>query len=401
MTRRQFLNDLYRRLGAMSTEEAEQHLTYYAEMLADRMEEGMTEEEAVASMESVDTIAQRILQDAGVPERSVFDDPVEPAEPVEEFAEAKPKKKRRWWIGALIAVVVMLVLLPVLAIGGLVALNMVDPSDGIQIDTDDGYVAMDEHGLRVESDGKVVSIGPDGITVAEQTTASEAVAAYHAAGREPYTVSTENLHAIQVEWAAGDVQVKAWDGDEIRFVEMFGDSKSSHSDSDRLSYVIDNRELEIRFNSGKGNVYNGNKLLKLEIPADWDLSELEIETASADVDVDDVDMRNLHVETASGNILVKGEIPYIETDTASGWVSISCSETLRELEVDTASGDVDLTVEKDAPFVLEYDTASGTLDNASAIAMEHKGNFHSRGSGGPHLKVETASGDLQLTEMYR
>ena len=50
MTRREFLNELYRRLGKMSREEAEQYLTYYAEMLADRMEEGMTEEEAVASM---------------------------------------------------------------------------------------------------------------------------------------------------------------------------------------------------------------------------------------------------------------------------------------------------------------------------------------------------------------
>ena len=46
MTRREFLNELYRLLGKMSREEAEQYLTYYAEMLADRMEEGMTEEEA-------------------------------------------------------------------------------------------------------------------------------------------------------------------------------------------------------------------------------------------------------------------------------------------------------------------------------------------------------------------
>ena len=43
MTRAQFLNELYRRLGSMSKEQAEQHLTYYAEMLMDRMEEGMSE----------------------------------------------------------------------------------------------------------------------------------------------------------------------------------------------------------------------------------------------------------------------------------------------------------------------------------------------------------------------
>ena len=68
MTRKQFLNDLYLRLTALGPERAEQHLTDYAEMLADRMEEGMSEEEAVASMEDLDTIARRILEEEGQPE---------------------------------------------------------------------------------------------------------------------------------------------------------------------------------------------------------------------------------------------------------------------------------------------------------------------------------------------
>ena len=68
MTRGDFLNSLYHRLGSLDREQAEQHLTYYAEMLMDRMEEGMSEEEAVASMEDVETIASRILQDEGCAE---------------------------------------------------------------------------------------------------------------------------------------------------------------------------------------------------------------------------------------------------------------------------------------------------------------------------------------------
>ena len=65
MTRAQFLNDLYHRLEGLTQEQAEQHLTYYAEMLADRMEEGMSEEQAVESMEDVETIARRILEEEG------------------------------------------------------------------------------------------------------------------------------------------------------------------------------------------------------------------------------------------------------------------------------------------------------------------------------------------------
>ena len=394
MTRKQFLNDLYRRLGSMSTEEAEQHLTYYAEMLADRMEDGMTEEEAVASMESVDTIARRILQDAVVPERSVFDDPVE------DFAEEKPKKKRRWWVGVLIAAAVILILLPLAAVMTvLFVFDEVVETEEIKINTDDGYVVLDDRGIHVEDDGKTVHIGPDGISVSQDGGVAETMTEYHAADQEPYTVSTRNIHAIQVEWSAGDVMVTTWDGDEIRFVEMFSHGASDHRDSDRLSYVIDEGELEIRFNSRNGNILDGNKLLKLEIPADWNLSDLEIETASAYVDIDTVDIEKLRVETASGGVVVKGEISRVDVDSASGQVMIVCSDALRELEVDTASGDVDLTVEQDAPFVVRYETGSGRLENPSAIDMEHKGDTYSRGTGGPRMEVETASGNLRLMEM--
>lgn len=78
MTRVQFLNDLYHHLYGMTREQAEQHLTYYAEMLADRMEEGMSEEDAVASMEDVETIARRIMEEEGLPYTPPDQRPVAP-----------------------------------------------------------------------------------------------------------------------------------------------------------------------------------------------------------------------------------------------------------------------------------------------------------------------------------
>ena len=78
MTRVQFLNDLYHHLYGMTKEQVEQHLTYYAEMLADRMEEGMSEEEAVAGMEDVETIARRILEEEGLPYTPPDQRPVTP-----------------------------------------------------------------------------------------------------------------------------------------------------------------------------------------------------------------------------------------------------------------------------------------------------------------------------------
>lgn len=63
MTKLKFLLLLHDKLAALPSDEVEQGLNFYSEMIEDRMEEGMTEEEAVASVGSVDEIAAQIAAD--------------------------------------------------------------------------------------------------------------------------------------------------------------------------------------------------------------------------------------------------------------------------------------------------------------------------------------------------
>ena len=63
MTKEQFLLALYKRLSALSRTEREERLTFYGEMIEDRMEEGLSEEEAVAAVGSADEIAGQILKE--------------------------------------------------------------------------------------------------------------------------------------------------------------------------------------------------------------------------------------------------------------------------------------------------------------------------------------------------
>lgn len=68
MTREEFLNDLKSALSGMNEEEIDSVLAYYSEMLDDRVEAGMSEEDALNAMEPVETIAARVLSEAGVAE---------------------------------------------------------------------------------------------------------------------------------------------------------------------------------------------------------------------------------------------------------------------------------------------------------------------------------------------
>lgn len=62
MTKAQFLKSLEERLSGLPREEREERLNFYSEMIEDRMEEGLSEEEAVSAVGSADEIAGQIME---------------------------------------------------------------------------------------------------------------------------------------------------------------------------------------------------------------------------------------------------------------------------------------------------------------------------------------------------
>ncbi|MBQ9783639.1 MAG: DUF1700 domain-containing protein [Clostridia bacterium] len=67
MTRNEFLSALAQKLYGVPEKDKESSLEYYGEMINDRIEEGMTEEEAVAALGSPEEIATQILRELPLP----------------------------------------------------------------------------------------------------------------------------------------------------------------------------------------------------------------------------------------------------------------------------------------------------------------------------------------------
>ena len=63
MTREVFLNSLREKLSGLPKEDIEDRISFYYEMIDDRMDEGLSEEEAVAQIGSVDDVVYEIAQD--------------------------------------------------------------------------------------------------------------------------------------------------------------------------------------------------------------------------------------------------------------------------------------------------------------------------------------------------
>lgn len=63
MTKLKFLLELEKKLSALPQEDIEERLTFYSEMIEDRVEEGISEEEAVAQIGTVEDITAQILSE--------------------------------------------------------------------------------------------------------------------------------------------------------------------------------------------------------------------------------------------------------------------------------------------------------------------------------------------------
>lgn len=83
MNKQDFLDVLRRGLSALPQEEADERLNFYREMIDDRAEDGLTEEEAVREIGTPEEILSRILSDMP---------PVEA-----EKEKTAPKGRLRWW----------------------------------------------------------------------------------------------------------------------------------------------------------------------------------------------------------------------------------------------------------------------------------------------------------------
>lgn len=63
MNKEQFLNALREKLSGLSPEDLSERLAFYSEAIDDRLEDGLTEEEAVAQLGAIEDITKRILGD--------------------------------------------------------------------------------------------------------------------------------------------------------------------------------------------------------------------------------------------------------------------------------------------------------------------------------------------------
>ncbi len=353
-------------------------LDRYDDLIASGKSEQEAYDEAVGGIGDVSELYEH-RQPAEAPKKRDF-----PAPPTPDAVFAAPqtpqsgkKKKLPGWAIALICVGVVVVIL---------ALNFAGRAVGAVLRVGERYI--------YESAGSYETLDRTGFGSKEQP----------AAASELLTDITE----IEIHWLTGDVYLVESNADGVAFQEDYTGDNEDY----RMRYRVSSGKLIIqpcrsRFFS---SVDLPRKALTVFLPSGLTLKNITVETVSANVELMGGSAESLTVSTTSGDITgpglpareydlgtVSGDIALsdlpaggssVDCETVSGEVRINCGAHPEEVDFNSVSGGLCLTLpEGSCRYELDFETVSG--DRVTD-------RFVSGGEDICRISAETVSGDVEL-----
>lgn len=222
----------------------------------------------------------------------------------------------------------------------------------------------------------------------------------------------DQVQELDIEWVSGSVTIIPWASGTIQISET-GTAENLDPMVCRLkegTLSVDFCKDHDSFLSISG-LTGKNKDLTIYVPANWVCQSLELETASASLNVEGLtitevdfegasgicDLKNctvdrMDVDTASGDIHFTGKLQYLDVEAASANVTAILTSTPKRLSLDSMSGDLDVTLPKDAGFTLSMDGMS--TDFTSEFATWKQGGDHISGDGSCRILLNAMSGDV-------
>ncbi len=253
-------------------------------------------------------------------------------------------------------------------------------------------------------------------------------------------VDASTIRSIDIGWVSGNVNISIGSDDQIVFSES---SYRSLTDQQKMRYsVSSNGTLQIRFRDDMENIFDWfsvdanmpSKDLTVEVPASLIglLTDVEIDTVSADIDLsgvygektevssvsgeircsnivsDDFDVSStsgsvicencaadtLKINNVSGSTRAEGEFDEIKVEVVSGSVRLACANVPSKINVDGVSGSVTIALPENAEFTAKLDSVSGSISCAFPGTLGD--DLVVVGNGNASYRVNTVSGSLKI-----
>lgn len=202
---------------------------------------------------------------------------------------------------------------------------------------------------------------------------------------------------IEIENLKGRIQVRAWERSEVRITGTLGEGV------EKLVVEGDRDHLVVRVQYPKHigawrSDQTGPTDLQLQVPLQADL---DVESVSADIDIDGVAPGDFDVNTVSGGVVVAAAPGRAEINSVSGDLRLTLNTA--EASAETVSGDIVLAGRLDGEAHAETVSGDITIDSrgqrlrrlsTGTVSGDAQARVGLRDGG--QIKSETVSGDIRL-----
>ena len=223
---------------------------------------------------------------------------------------------------------------------------------------------------------------------------------------------TSDIQEIEIDWVSGNIRLVPANVSNIQVSE-------TGVDNDKYAMLCeqDGQTLKIEYcknlTFGNLNTLKFSKDLTITVPRDWEGRALTVDAASAKLFVQDLNIQDvevdaasgecqfknctvdaLDIDTASGNIYFEGTLNRLDCDSASAGVQAVLGNVPHEIEMDTASGGLELYLPEDAGFSVSMDTMSGKFDSTFPTTM--KNGRYTCGNWACQIDMSSMSGGVTI-----
>ena len=188
------------------------------------------------------------------------------------------------------------------------------------------------------------------------------------------------IDRLKIEWAAGSIVLVPVEGNKISITEeLLGGDESMVLKKDGSTLYVQYSEGAVGISFGSGSL---KKNLYITVPQDWECKELEIDAASATVQVENLTIEEvesstasgthiftncqvgtLKMETVSGDLNFTGTLEKLDFNGVSAQADVVVTNFPKSIDVETISGDLNITLPKECGFTVDKDTVSGRFSS--------------------------------------
>lgn len=222
--------------------------------------------------------------------------------------------------------------------------------------------------------------------------------------------NAEEIDRLNIDWAAGKIVILPAEGSQIAVTEeLLGEEDEMVLRLDGSTLYVDYAENAVSVNFGSAPKKN----LYITVPQDWVCKELDIDAASATVQAErltiqkaasstasgshtfrDCKVERLKLETVSGDLDYSGTLDKLDFGGVSAQADVVVTNFPKSIEVETVSGDVNLTLPKECGFTLEKDSVSGHF--RSELETRKQDGKYVYGDGQCKIDVEGVSASITI-----